>query len=88
MISDYEPDVLDEIITEETKEEIQNLLNRLTEKERQVLYYKYGFDDGLPKRYQEVSKLMHISDRRYAFEMEKKALIKLRRFTNNNRRFK
>lgn len=88
MIKDNEPDILDGIIDEENKEEAMYLLDKLTEREKKVLYYKYGFDNGIPKKYQEVSKLMHLSDRRYAFEMEKKALIKLRRFTKEHRKFR
>ena len=88
ILSDNEENPLDIIINEETKEEIQNLLNNLTEKERIVLYYRCGFDDGIPKSYQDVANILNYRDRRNAYEMEKKGLTKLKKITKDHRKFK
>lgn len=70
------PSIYLEVISEELKETLNNILGNLYEKERAVLRMLYGFDGDI-KKYSEVSKELNLSIERVR-AIELKALRKLR----------
>ena len=59
------------------KEQLDEVLKTLNEREEMVLRYRYGLDDGSPKTLEEVGKIFNVTRERIR-QMEGKALRKLR----------
>ena len=59
------------------KEQIEDVLDSLTERERKVLQLRFGLDDGRSRTLEEVGKEFHVTRERIR-QIEEKALRKLR----------
>ena len=59
------------------KEQVEDVLDSLTERERRVLQLRYGLDDGRTRTLEEVGKEFHVTRERIR-QIEAKALRKLR----------
>lgn len=59
------------------KEQLSKVLKTLSEREENVLRYRYGLDDGCPRTLEEVGKLFNVTRERIR-QIEVKALRKLR----------
>ncbi|KAJ4839311.1 hypothetical protein Tsubulata_018122 [Turnera subulata] len=66
-----------EIIRQQMREEIYNILRGLDPRELQVLTVRYGFGGHQPKSLGETSRLLHIS-KEWVRRIEKKAIMRLR----------
>jgi len=66
------------------KEQIEDVLVSLTERERQVLLLRFGLHDGSPRTLEEVGQLFHVTRERVR-QIEAKALRKLRHPTRSRR---
>ncbi len=66
------------------KEEIENALNTLTERERRILVLRFGLEDGQPRTLEEVGKVFNVTRERIR-QIEAKALRKLRHPTRSRR---
>ena len=74
--SDVNPE--DEIFYGKQLEEIAVIVDKcLTDKEKRVLYYRYGFYDGEPKTLKEISVIMNVTGE-YIRQLEIKAIKKIR----------
>ncbi|KAH9300219.1 hypothetical protein KI387_011802, partial [Taxus chinensis] len=69
------PEVL--FIKQELREEIAKSLNTLSEREREILRLRYGFDDDRPKPLREIEKLLSLSRERVR-QLQKSSLRKIR----------
>ncbi len=67
------------------KEKIENVLQVLTEKERQVIALRFGLDDGVPRSLEEIGRIMSVTRERVR-QVEEKALKKLRANSDPNLR--
>ncbi len=79
---DFLPDSSAESPLEKTaqsmlKDRIQGILGTLTDREKQVLDYRFGLTDGYSRTLEEVGKLFHVTRERIR-QIEAKALRKLR----------
>lgn len=73
-----EADLLEQVTAQETIERLKNeMINCLTEQERQVIKLRYGIGVGKSHRQREVAQLTGIS-RSYVSRIEKRALEKLK----------
>ena len=59
------------------REELDNALNSLTEREKQVVRLRFGLEDGRPRTLEEVGKEFNVTRERIR-QIEAKALRKLR----------
>ncbi|MBI3039036.1 sigma-70 family RNA polymerase sigma factor [bacterium] len=59
------------------KEQIENVMRDLAEKERQVLTLRFGLDDGIPRSLEEIGRILSVTRERVR-QIEEKALKKLR----------
>jgi len=59
------------------KEQVEDVLDSLTERERKVLQLRFGLDDGRSRTLEEVGKEFHVTRERIR-QIEAKALRKLR----------
>ena len=66
------------------KEQIEEVLSSLSERERQVLLLRFGLHDGCPRTLEEVGQLFHVTRERVR-QIEAKALRKLRHPTRSRR---
>jgi len=66
------------------KEQIEDVLVSLTERERQVLLLRFGLHDGSPRTLEEVGQMFHVTRERVR-QIEAKALRKLRHPTRSRR---
>ena len=78
------PNPLDYTINEKYKEEINNVLKTLTEREEQVLRLRYGLVDGKQHTLEEVGKVFGVTRERIR-QIESKALRRLRHPTRQRR---
>jgi RNA polymerase primary sigma factor len=78
------PNPLDFTINEKYKEEINNVLKTLTEREEQVLRLRYGLVDGKQHTLEEVGKVFGVTRERIR-QIESKALRRLRHPTRQRR---
>ena len=79
---DFIPDMTSENPFEVTeghllKERLRDILNTLTDRERQVVDYRYGLSDGYSRTLEEVGRLFNVTRERIR-QIEAKALRKLR----------
>ena len=79
---DFIPDTSAENPSEQTayamlKERLQEILTTLTDRERQVLDYRFGLTDGFSRTLEEVGKQFNVTRERIR-QIEAKALRKLR----------
>ena len=78
LISDDKNSTPEQVMDNEGKREIlESILNTLTERERDVLKYRYGLIDGIPKTLEEIGNIFNLSKERIR-QIESKALQKLR----------
>lgn len=70
-------DVAEEAIAHILRDEIENVLSTLTEKENQILHLRYGLDTNEPMTLEEVGRRYHVTRERIR-QIEAKALRKLR----------
>nr|AKC88677.1 sigma factor [Pelargonium transvaalense] len=76
----YDPDAVtpeEEAINQMLKEELEKVLNTLNARERQVIKWRYGLEDGRMKALQEIGELMSISRERVR-QIEACAMRKLK----------
>ncbi len=66
------------------REQIQRELDTLTERERDVLRLRFGFDDGYPRTLEEVGRVLKLTRERIR-QIENKALKKLRHPSRSKR---
>ncbi|MFL5624946.1 MAG: sigma-70 family RNA polymerase sigma factor, partial [Ktedonobacteraceae bacterium] len=59
------------------KEQVEDVLDSLTDRERKVLQLRFGLDDGRSRTLEEVGKEFHVTRERIR-QIEAKALRKLR----------
>jgi RNA polymerase primary sigma factor len=59
------------------KEQLDDVLQSLSEREEKVLRFRYGLDDGCPRTLEEVGKIFKVTRERIR-QIEVKALRKLR----------
>tara|TARA_B100000749_G_C18170382_1_gene359632 strand:- start:73 stop:456 length:384 start_codon:yes stop_codon:yes gene_type:complete len=59
------------------RERLDQVLEELGEREREVLKLRYGLEDGLPRTLEEVGRIFHVTRERIR-QIEAKALRKLR----------
>ncbi len=71
--TDFEKIILQQI----EHEELSELLDRLSEREKLILKIRYGFDDGMTHTLAETGKVIHVSRERVR-QLEMRALKKLR----------
>lgn len=68
----------DQIEIDETKEKIEYFLSQLSDSEREVIYWRYGFKDGFEYTLEAVGQKRGVTRERVR-QIEKKALTKLRK---------
>ncbi|MCM8792054.1 MAG: RNA polymerase sigma factor RpoD [Candidatus Omnitrophica bacterium] len=66
------------------KEEINNVLNSLTERERKILILRFGIEDGCPRTLEEVGNIFKVTRERVR-QIEAKALKKLKHPSRSRR---
>jgi RNA polymerase primary sigma factor len=66
------------------KEQLEDVLNTLTDRERMVLKYRFGIGDGCPRTLEEVGKMFKVTRERIR-QIEAKALRKLRHPTRSRK---
>ena len=76
------PEPVDAAARELLKEQVQNALSVLTERERQVLEMRFGLVDGRDHTLEEVGKYFNVTRERIR-QIEAKALRKLRHPTRS-----
>ena len=77
----------EEIINNISKEELKEIIcKELTEKQREVIILRFGIYDDMVMGYQEIANLLDYPDRRYVYELEKKALKKLKKILLNDKK--
>lgn len=65
------------VMKQHMQEEIQELLEHLHPRERQVLVLRFGLEDGNRRSLEEIGKLFHVS-KEWIRKIEKAALTKVR----------
>ncbi len=86
-LGDFVPDDEDETPVEVAsnvalREQLDKLLNQLTEREREVLKLRFGLEDGYPRTLEEVGHIFEVTRERIR-QIEAKALKKLRQPRRN-----
>lgn len=86
-LQDYIPcqddSIEDIIISHDLKEQIQNILNSLTPKEREVLELRFGLNGKEPMTLEAIGNKYNLTRERIR-QIENKALNKIRRLNSNN----
>ena len=85
IIEQEQADVVEQLDLRENTKKLQNLLKeKLNEREREIIYLRYGLLTGKEVTQREIGEALHIS-RSYVSRIEKRALLKLREgFENGN----
>ena len=68
---------MDSAAREMLREQVQNALGALTERERQVLELRFGLSDGYPRTLEEVGKQFRVTRERIR-QIEAKAMQKMK----------
>lgn len=85
LISSENSNILDDIIDKENNIERKKLFYKilegikLTELQMKVLILRYGLHDDKLRTYEEVAKILNMKDRRVVFEVEKRALNRIKK---------
>ena len=78
IIEQEQADVVEQLDLRENTKKLQNLLKeKLNEREREIIYLRYGLLTGKEVTQREIGEALHIS-RSYVSRIEKRALLKLR----------
>ena len=84
VLKDDSKDIIDEINTKHNINLLNNYINILSKREKEIIIKRYGPNNTKEKPQKEIAKELHIS-RSYVSRIEKRALTKiLREFINNN----
>ena len=84
VLKDDSKDIIDEINTKHNINLLNNYINILNKREKEIIIKRYGLNNTKEKTQKEIAKELHIS-RSYVSRIEKRALTKiLREFINNN----
>ncbi|MGN0389052.1 MAG: RNA polymerase sporulation sigma factor SigK [Suilimivivens sp.] len=85
IIEQEQADVVEQLDLKENTKKLQNLLNEvLNDREREIIFLRYGLLTGKEVTQREIGEALHIS-RSYVSRIEKRALLKLREgFENGN----
>ncbi len=85
IIEQEQADVVEQMELSENTKKLQSLLNEvLNDREREIIYLRYGILTGKEVTQREIGEALHIS-RSYVSRIEKRALLKLREgFENGN----
>lgn len=82
-IPDSKPNAFEYAMESKFKEALDMLLDRLSEKEKNVIKLKYGLVDGRTHTLEEVGNVFHLTRERIR-QIESRALIKMRHPSNRN----
>ncbi|NLG68848.1 MAG: sigma-70 family RNA polymerase sigma factor [Firmicutes bacterium] len=77
LAADHAPDPEEEALRAVTGQELRRALERLPDRQRQVLWLRFGLGDGRPRTLEETSRALNIS-REGVLQIEKRALAHLR----------
>lgn len=85
IIEQEQPDVVEKLDLNENTKKLQCLIKEvLNDREREIIFLRYGLLNGREVTQREIGELLHIS-RSYVSRIEKRALLKLREgFENGN----
>ena len=84
VLKDDSKDIIDEINTKHNINLLNNYINILNKREKEIIIKRYGLNNTKEKTQKEIAKELHIS-RSYFSRIEKRALTKiLREFIKNN----
>ena len=75
--------VLNTVINEQLRNELESILSRLDKREQEVIRLRYGFDDNYPRTLEEIGNIYGLTRERIR-QIESKALRKLRIRSNKN----
>ena len=78
------PTLFDSASRELLKEQVDQVLGTLYDRERRVLKERFGLDDGRPKTLEEVGRMFQVTRERIR-QIEAKALRKLRHPSRGNK---
>ena len=80
IISDKKQDILSQVSSRLDSNQLKKvILNCLTKKQANVIRLRYGFDDGIPKGYQEIANILQYKDRRNVVQIENSALKRIKK---------
>ena len=68
------------------KKEIENLLLKLSDAERKIIFYRFGFNEKSPKTLEEIGNIIGVTRERVR-QIEKKALEKIKKYIIKNNYF-
>lgn len=74
------PSIEDQIFTPILRKELEGLITKLTQREREVIYLRFGLDDGQVRTYEDIAKEFGVTGTRIRL-VESKALRKLSRYS-------
>ncbi len=84
LIPDNRPDTAQLALIEERRREVRNTVDTLTDRERTVINYRFGLEDGKPLTLDEIGRILGVTRERVR-QIEAEALKKLR---NPSRRYR
>ena len=73
----------DHAVKQLLREDLENVLNTLSPRERDVLILRYGLDDGSPKTLEDIGKVFRVTRERVR-QIETKAIRKLKQPARNS----
>ncbi|MCI5839812.1 MAG: sigma-70 family RNA polymerase sigma factor [Peptoniphilaceae bacterium] len=82
MVGDDAAAVDDQILERDAERSLLNALNQLTDREKQIIIYRYGLDGEKPKTLEEIGNIYDLSRERIR-QIENQALSRLREFSEN-----
>lgn len=81
MVGDDSTPVDDQILEKDMENFLLKALDQLTEREKQIIIYRYGLDNDKPKTLEEIGKIYELSRERIR-QIENQALGKLKEFSD------
>lgn len=81
MVGDDSTPVDDQILEKDMEMFLLKALNQLTDREKQIIIYRYGLDNEKPKTLEEIGKIYNLSRERIR-QIENQALGKLKEFSD------